>query len=273
MNEHNLENRECYFPEYNTDDEIRLLIDVFNMYNQLMKLFLERVRDVLSVTNQSYMKHIIIHGLKSLTHIFRVLLFNTKNTKLSYEYTNKALYYFIEFISQMGEENNSYLNLTPKDAGLFVYKKTIFNIVNEYIHRENNSETQQMNQLLHILTDILVLRSIKLISCNCFNSIHDIDTILVNIGNYFNIITNMLEKKISNSNSNTNSNTVIIKQLLLNIMQVEDMITDEEYANDLIIEHIIMVNNNDNTYYDNSYDTVDKSIQKIKDIILNNNNR
>ena len=40
--------------------------------------------------------------------------------------------YYIEFIEQIGEEGNSFLQLSSKDAMLFVYKKTIFDINIEY---------------------------------------------------------------------------------------------------------------------------------------------
>jgi hypothetical protein len=38
----------------------------------------------------------------------------------------------VEFIGQIGDDNHSFLQLNSKDASLFVYKKTIFNINNEY---------------------------------------------------------------------------------------------------------------------------------------------
>ena len=47
-----------------------------------------------------------------------------------YFHCKKAYYYYIEFIGQISDDSHSYLQLTSKDATLFVYKKTIFEVDN-----------------------------------------------------------------------------------------------------------------------------------------------
>ena len=44
----------------------------------------------------------------------------------------KAYLFYVEFIGQIGDDSHSYLQLNSKDATLFIYKKTIFEINNEY---------------------------------------------------------------------------------------------------------------------------------------------
>ena len=56
----------------------------------------------------------------------------TKNINLVLFHCKKAFYYYIEFIGQITDDSHSYLQLTSKDAILFVYKKTIFDIDNSY---------------------------------------------------------------------------------------------------------------------------------------------
>ena len=56
----------------------------------------------------------------------------TKNLDLTVYHCKKAYLFYVEFIGQIGDDNNSYLQLNSKDATLFVYKKTIFEINNEY---------------------------------------------------------------------------------------------------------------------------------------------
>ena len=56
----------------------------------------------------------------------------TKNIDLTLIHCKKALYYYIEFIGQIGDESHSYLQLNSKDAMLFIYKKTIFEINSEH---------------------------------------------------------------------------------------------------------------------------------------------
>ena len=61
-----------------------------------------------------------------------MLLLYTKNLSLAYVHCQKSLYYYVEFICQIGDDTHSFLQLNTKDASLFVYKKTIFDINNEH---------------------------------------------------------------------------------------------------------------------------------------------
>ena len=79
-----------------------------------------------------YFNFILLRGLKTLTHIFNILLLYTKNIELTVYHCKKAYLFYVEFIGQIGNDNHSYLQLNSKDATLFVYKKTIFEINNEY---------------------------------------------------------------------------------------------------------------------------------------------
>ena len=60
-----------------------------------------------------------------------MLLIYTKNLDIVYYNCQKSYIYYIEFIGQIGEDNHSFLQLNSKDAALFVYKKTIFEINND----------------------------------------------------------------------------------------------------------------------------------------------
>lgn len=271
MTEKLLDNKDFYYSDYKISNTTNLFIDVLEKYNDIQKQYLMRLRDVLTITNIPYMKYVIISGLKTLTHIFRILLFTTKNTELTYEYSNKALYYFIEFISQIGNENNSYLNLTPKDAGLFVYKKTIFNIVNEYIKIENKNETQQYKELLHFITETSNLRIIKSISSENFKSLCDMDSLLEKMENY-----NKIMKKMIENSSNTEAldpqtpsrkrnpfSINIMKRKLQCIIDVENIIYSDENGFE-ILEQIIKK-------LDKKYS--EREIKIIKDTILNKNTK
>ena len=52
----------------------------------------------------------------------------SKNIDLTIHHCKKAYCYYIEFIGQIRESSKCYLQLNSKDAILFVYKKTIFDI-------------------------------------------------------------------------------------------------------------------------------------------------
>ena len=82
--------------------------------------------------NQRIYFFVIQRGIETITHIFNTLLLYTKNIELTIFHCKRAYIYYVEFIGQIGDDKNSYLQLNSKDATLFVYKKTIFEINNEY---------------------------------------------------------------------------------------------------------------------------------------------
>ena len=51
--------------------------------------------------------------------------------ELSFYHTQKAYYFYIEYIEQISDDNITFLQLTSRDAILFVYKKTIFELNND----------------------------------------------------------------------------------------------------------------------------------------------
>ena len=96
-----------------------------------------------------------------LKHIFNILLLYTKNLNLCIHHSKKAYLFYVEFIGQIGNDNHSYLQLNSKDAILFVYKKTIFEINNEYRKQfcmNNENERNVLNyvdKLSGVYIDIL----------------------------------------------------------------------------------------------------------------------
>jgi hypothetical protein len=109
-------------------------------------------------------------GLDSLKHIFLFLLMYTKNLDLTYHHCNKAYLYYIEFISQIGEDNNSFLQLSSRDAAMFIYKKTIFDINNNL--KKNFTLTKSEKSSIEIVKQISNLYNnlIKL-SLECLDSL------------------------------------------------------------------------------------------------------
>jgi hypothetical protein len=71
-------------------------------------------------------------GLETLMHIFSITFYYTKNLELTFYHTQKAYYFYIEFIEQISDDNVTFLQLSSRDASLFVYKKTIFELNHEY---------------------------------------------------------------------------------------------------------------------------------------------
>ena len=114
---------------------------VSEILNKFIEVILEYTRFIsekVAKKNKKYNKFIFERGLKTLIHVFSIIFYYTKNLELSFYHTQKAYYFYIEFIEQISDDNVTFLQLSSKDAILFVYKKTIFELNNDY--KKNNKE-------------------------------------------------------------------------------------------------------------------------------------
>tara|TARA_B100001057_G_scaffold421369_1_gene442270 strand:+ start:706 stop:1530 length:825 start_codon:yes stop_codon:yes gene_type:complete len=84
-----------------------------------------------AVADDSRFRYVIANGIRTLTHVFRILLLYTRNLDATWYHCQKAAYYYVEFMGQIGADANGFLQLNAKDAALFVYKKSIFEINGE----------------------------------------------------------------------------------------------------------------------------------------------
>ena len=86
-------------------------------------------------------------GIETITTVFLHLLHYTKNPELAYYHSEKSFYFYVEFISQVSQEDKSFLQLSSRDACNYVFKKTVYNINNRYVHNTNmNMNTSEPNQ-------------------------------------------------------------------------------------------------------------------------------
>ena len=76
-------------------------------------------------------RYVLVNGLRTLTHVFRILLLYTRNLDATWYHCQKAAYYYVEFMGQIGADANGFLQLNARDAALFVYKKSVFAINGE----------------------------------------------------------------------------------------------------------------------------------------------
>ena len=172
--------------------------DVINKYTELVIEYLKFIYENIKVQNLRYSKFIIIRGLETITNVFSIILYYTKNIDLTYFQCQKSFYYYIEFIGQITEEQHSFLQLNSKDAITYVYKKTIFEINNDFkktslaLTKENVKKFDLINEYIKIYK-ILLLKIINIdskintintdnfeICCNKLNNIKiDIDNLYI----------------------------------------------------------------------------------------------
>jgi hypothetical protein len=74
---------------------------------------------------------------------------------IAFYHSQKAFYFYIEFIEQINHDQNAYLKLNSKDAILFVYKKTIYDI--PYELRLKIHKSQDSSSALHEPLDVIRL--------------------------------------------------------------------------------------------------------------------
>ena len=121
---HNSENYKSHL-KYSTSE-------IFVKYKGIIEEYLIQCVESISIGNVDYHMYILCKGIETISHVFKILLLHTNNLELTYHHCQKAFYYYVEFIDQIGDETHSFLQLNSKDASLFVYKKTIYEIENEY---------------------------------------------------------------------------------------------------------------------------------------------
>ena len=106
--------------------------EVFAKYSDLSAEYSKYFIENTFILKVQYLKYVYLKGLETISNIFKLLLLYTKNLELTFYHSQKSFYYYIEFIGQIGDANHQFLQLNSKDALLFVYKKTVFEIDTEY---------------------------------------------------------------------------------------------------------------------------------------------
>ena len=138
MNEFDLQNIEDY-NKIILDDEDEIYSKYTNVIIQYLLLGIEKIKN----QNAEYVKYILIKGVFTISYVFKMLLTYTCNTQLTYHHCQKSYSYYIEFIGQIGDDAVTYLQLNSKDAALFVYKKSIFEILDEVKKKYTENEMNE----------------------------------------------------------------------------------------------------------------------------------
>ena len=111
--------------------------DILKKHSILLNEYLNFIYENINLKSKSCNNFIIIRGIETISHVFSIILYYTKNIDLAFYHGQKAFYFYVEFIGQITDEQHTFLQLNSRDASLFVYKKTIFDINNEYTKNTN----------------------------------------------------------------------------------------------------------------------------------------
>ena len=106
--------------------------EIFNNYTSLINEYSNFFIDNTYIQKQNYFNYVYLKGIETISSVFKILLLYTKNLPLTIFHCQKSFYYYIEFIGQIGDSNHQFLQLNSKDATLFVFKKTVFEINSDH---------------------------------------------------------------------------------------------------------------------------------------------
>jgi len=118
-----IQNKDNYKPVLQAN-----ILEIVDKYSKLIIEYLFFIIENIGPKNSTYSKFIITRGINTITHVFSNLLYYSNNLDMAYYHSQKSFYFYVEFIGQISEDQHSFLKLSSRDASIFVYKKTIFEI-------------------------------------------------------------------------------------------------------------------------------------------------
>jgi hypothetical protein len=248
-NSYSLDNIDNYYKELKED-----INEIMNRYIELIKQYLNFVNDNIKIKNKQYIKFIIKRGIDTITNVFLNILYYTKNLNLTYYHCQKSFYFYVEFIGQITEDQHVYLQLSSRDAATYVYRKTIFEINNEY--RKNitmpSNNTSNKFKLINIHIDIYKSLTQKFIELNVdeqlninddLSKIHSkLKALTLNLYELknINLLVNVLDNKIQDKNRFIETLVFYLKKINKNTnltLNINDKIKNEDF--DLYIDETI----------------------------------
>jgi hypothetical protein len=128
---------------------------IYTLFINVIFEYLKSFNSIIKQKNKQYSISVIKKGISMLKNVMNVLFLYTRNIDMIHSHLNKSFLYYIEFIEQIGEEGNSFLQLSSKDAVLFVYKKTLFEINTDY--KKNMTYTKEETKIINAILDTLNL--------------------------------------------------------------------------------------------------------------------
>ena len=140
-----IENKDNNFSLQNLDNYRKNidnpLCEITEKYYMLIAEYFKFITENLKIKNSNFAKFIITRGLDTITNVFNNIFYYTKNIDMTYFHCQKSFYFYVEFVGQISEDEKMFLQLSSRDASLYVYKKTIYEINGE-IKKNTHTNTQ-----------------------------------------------------------------------------------------------------------------------------------
>jgi hypothetical protein len=235
--------------------------DILKIYNSILSNCIKHAKENLSITNRNYLIYVLKNCVFVVNEVFLIILINTKNLELVVHFAQKAFFFYIEFMGQIGDNNHNFLKLSSSDAKLFVYKKTLYDL-----KRDSELSKEEITKINHI-TEVSDLVNLLVYSyLNNINNLEDLnfistlfpllDLISVNYNNNMKQIIEYLNNEIAGELNGNEQQTSPVKEIqldfnyndLLDIQMklIKKMIKKNNFNKEVIIKKIknLFLNNN-----------------------------
>ena len=228
-------------------------IDILNNYFKIIMEYLQYMFENIKIKNINYYRFILIRGIETINNVFSYILFYTQNLELTIYHIQKSFYFYVEFIQQTSSEQNVFLELSSRDATMYVYRKTIFELNNEFRKNYvlNNKETNEKIDVVNKYLETLKAIIYNILCKNEFYESSEINKYLglyQEIGKKFISINLSLEQltfvclfleKINSNKINLNAFLEILNLLLKKITKNSLFMTNDKNKNKLFQNEFI----------------------------------
>ena len=182
---------------------------ILDKYSNLIIEYIKFISENNKCRNKLYKNYITTRGLDTITNVFNHILYYSKNLDMAYFYSQKAFYFYVEFVQQISNDNNTFLQLTSRDATIYVYKKTIFEINHEKRKNIESLTGEEKQKLILLEEHVKIFKIVFSIMINDDEFVNN----LVKEKDEFILEFNKINKKINKLS--LNENEVILLQLFL----------------------------------------------------------
>jgi len=242
-NNYSLQNSENYRKEFNCN-----ISEIIEKYSELIIEYFKFIIENIKLKNINLSKFIIIRGLDTITNVFLHVLYFTKNIDLTYFHSQKSYYFYVEFVGQISDDEKIFLQLTSRDATTYVYKKTVFDINNEFkkLNENLSSEFREKMDIIKSYINLYQTYLLKIIQSENINTtyITNLSKLCEKINNLTDksnifILENVTDKlytKVTNLDKFFEINNLIIKKFLKNqkiFINIEKKFYSDEFNNKL----------------------------------------
>jgi len=236
-------------------------------YYELLCEYIKFIIENISIKHLVFSKFIIIRGLDTITNVFNNILYYTKNIELAYFHCQKSFYFYLEFVGQISEDDKKFLLLTSRDATIYVYKKTIFEINND-LKKTNESISESTKEKFNLINTYINLYQTYLLKVIHFENIGDKNIVDKTI-----IIFAELCNKLSHYNANNINMLYNITEKIY--YKIPDIILFFEFNNILVDKFIENPKSIDSferkIYMDEFEEKIIESNEKFKEWFFSNN--